>query len=194
MEKKYNELCNIPSDINEHLPTLYKYASECETILECGVRGCVSSWAFLMGKPKLLIMNDLIECDVNYFKLVAKRTHTKIKTMWQNNLTITLDRPVDLVFIDTYHIYGQLKRELEKFAPECKKYIIMHDTEVDGIHGECIRNMWNPKQMAQFTGIPEEEHKKGLQQAIDEFLASNPEWVLHEVFTNNNGLTILKRK
>jgi hypothetical protein len=70
----------------------------------------------------------------------------------------------------------------------------MHDTEVDKIHGECIRNMWNPKTMADITGIPEEEHKKGLQQAIDEFLASNPEWVLHEVFTNNNGLTILKRK
>jgi hypothetical protein len=53
MKKKYNELCNIPSDINEHLPTLYKYACECDSILELGVRGCVSSWAFLMGKPKL---------------------------------------------------------------------------------------------------------------------------------------------
>jgi len=194
MEKKYNELCNIPSDINEHLPTLYKYACECESILELGVRGCVSSWAFLMGKPKLLIMNDLTECDVKYFTLVAKRTHTRIKTIWKSDLLIHIDKPVDLVFIDTYHIYGQLKRELAKFAPLCNKYIIMHDTQIDGVNGECIRNMWNPKTMAEITGIPEEEHKKGLQQAIHEFLAINSEWEIHEVFTNNNGLTILKRK
>jgi hypothetical protein len=194
MEKKYNELCNIPSDINEHLPTLYKYACECDSILELGVRGCVSSWAFLMGKPKLLIMNDITECDVKFFTMMAKRTHTKVKTIWESDLTIHIEKSVDLVFIDTYHVYGQLKRELAKFAPLCNKYIIMHDTEVDGVYGECWRNMWNVKDMAEMTGIPVNEHMKGLQQAIDEFLASNSDWELHEVFVNNNGLTILKRK
>jgi hypothetical protein len=194
MEKKYDELCKIPSDINEHLPTLFKYAKECDSVLECGVRGVVSSWAFLMAQPRLLIMNDLTECDVKYFMAVAKRSGTHVKTMWQNDLTITLKKPVDLVFIDTYHVYGQLRRELDKFAPLCNKYIIMHDTTVDGVHGECIRNMWNAKQMVEWTGIPEAEHLKGLQPAIDEFLAMNSDWVLHEVFTNNNGLTVLKRK
>jgi hypothetical protein len=194
MEKKYEEMCKMPSDINEHLPTLYRYAKECESVLECGVRGCVSSWAFLMAQPRLLILNDLTECDVKLLTLMAKRTKTHVKTMWQNDLTITLKKPVDLVFIDTYHVYGQLRRELEKFSPLCNKYIIMHDTEVDGVHGECIRNGWNPKQMEQFMGFPEQEHVKGLQPAIDEFLAANKEWEVHEVFTNNNGLTILKRK
>ena len=37
---KYNTLCKTPSDINEHLPTLEKYAS----IFETGVRGVISSW------------------------------------------------------------------------------------------------------------------------------------------------------
>ena len=40
MEKivnKFNELCERKSDINEHLPTLHKYASECESIIELGV-------------------------------------------------------------------------------------------------------------------------------------------------------------
>ena len=27
IENKYKELSNTPSDINEHLPTLYKYAT-----------------------------------------------------------------------------------------------------------------------------------------------------------------------
>jgi hypothetical protein len=39
----YNELCNRRSDINEHLPTLYRYAKQCESVFETGVRGCISS-------------------------------------------------------------------------------------------------------------------------------------------------------
>jgi len=46
---KCNTLCNEKSCINEHLPRLFKYASECESIIELGVRGCVSSWAFVFG-------------------------------------------------------------------------------------------------------------------------------------------------
>jgi hypothetical protein len=44
---KYSQLCNTPSDINEHLPCLKEYASKCESVFETGVRGCVSSWAFV---------------------------------------------------------------------------------------------------------------------------------------------------
>ena len=56
---------NGSSDIMEHLPTLYKYATECESVLELGVRGCVSSWAFLKGlhdnekERKYLFLNDI---------------------------------------------------------------------------------------------------------------------------------------
>ena len=46
---KFNYLKNKESDINEHLKTLYLHALECETIFETGVRGVVSSWAFLKG-------------------------------------------------------------------------------------------------------------------------------------------------
>lgn len=52
LEQKYTELCVNPSDINEHLPTLKKYAEECDHITEMGVRGIVSTYALLMGKPK----------------------------------------------------------------------------------------------------------------------------------------------
>jgi hypothetical protein len=49
IKSKYNILCDETSDINEHLPTLFKYASECESIIELGIRGCISSWAFVFG-------------------------------------------------------------------------------------------------------------------------------------------------
>lgn len=39
--QKIQEKYNSPSDINEHLPILYKYAKE------CSVRGYISSWVLL---------------------------------------------------------------------------------------------------------------------------------------------------
>jgi hypothetical protein len=40
---KFNSLCEKKSDINEHLPTLYKYATECESAIEC----IILSWNFV---------------------------------------------------------------------------------------------------------------------------------------------------
>jgi hypothetical protein len=101
--------------------------------------------------------------------------------------------PTDLLFIDTWHIYGHLKRELEKHHSVVKKYIMMHDTTVDEFQGETIRCGWNPYEQSLKTGYPVEEITKGLKYAIDEFLEAHSEWSLEKKFTHNNGLTILKR-
>lgn len=45
----YNFHCKNTSYINEHLPTLARYASGCESVIKLGVRGCISSWAFMVG-------------------------------------------------------------------------------------------------------------------------------------------------
>jgi hypothetical protein len=97
----------------------------------------------------------------------------------------------DLLFIDTWHVYGQLKRELARWHPVVRKYIAMHDTEVDGIRGETIRNGWDPVKQSRATGIPVDEITKGLLPAITEFLAEHPEWTMLARYRNNNGLTIL---
>jgi hypothetical protein len=49
---KYKELCDIPGDINEHLPTLFQLASECNTIVEFGVRAAESDYAICAGMPQ----------------------------------------------------------------------------------------------------------------------------------------------
>ena len=49
LNKQYDHAKNSPSDINQHIPTLYNYSKECESIIECGVRSVISSWAFLKG-------------------------------------------------------------------------------------------------------------------------------------------------
>ena len=59
LEKIVNQIYQTPSDINEHIPTLIEYASECDTITEMGVRGITSTWAFLGAAPKRLISYDM---------------------------------------------------------------------------------------------------------------------------------------
>lgn len=211
MEKvvnNFNLLCNnsYPNksswDIMEHLPTLYKYAKECDSVFETGVRGCVSSWAFLYGlldnkstNKKCLFMNDISVCDVEELLHVSKNfDNINVTYEWKNNLLLDFKENYDITFIDTWHVYGQLKRELNKFSKITNKYIIMHDTTVDGIKGETIRNGWDAKKQSAQTGIPVNEILKGLIYAIKDFLHDNPEWRVKEIFTNNNGLTILARK
>jgi len=70
----------------------------------------------------------------------------------------------------------------------------MHDTTVDEWNGETIRAGWNAEQQSLESGFPVNEITCGLWPAIQEFLISTEEWVLHERFTNNNGLTILARR
>jgi len=38
IKEQYEMQCRIKDDIDEHLPTLYEYAKDCESIVECGVR------------------------------------------------------------------------------------------------------------------------------------------------------------
>ena len=199
IKKKYNYLCNQLSDINEHLPTLYKYSLECESIIELGVRGCISSWAFVYGllnnnsKIKKILFNDIEICDINELINYTNNLDIDIKYEWINDLNLNITENVDLVFIDTWHIYGQLIRELNKFSKITNKYIIMHDTTVDGIYGETIRGNHDANIQSQISGFPIEEINKGLQPAIDDFLNNNSDWILFEKFENNNGLTVLKR-
>jgi len=204
IKQKYILLCSGHNsiDIYEHLPTLYNYAKECDSVFETGVRGCVSSWALLFGlvnnlnnNKKKLFLNDINECDINDLLNSANELdNISINYEWKNNLLLELNENYDITFIDTWHVYGQLKRELDKFSKITNKYIIMHDTTVDEIYGETIRNGWDPVQQSKDSGFPIDEITKGLWTAIEEFLNNNPEWYIKERFTNNNGLTILARK
>lgn len=195
----YTHLCNVPSDINEHLPILFNYATKCESIIECGVRGCISSWALTNGllnnnkSTKKLLLNDLDECNISQLLHFTKDLDINIEYKWINDLELNVNENVDLVFIDTWHVYGQLKRELAKFSKITNKYIIMHDTTVDEFYGETIRCNMDAKQQSLDTGFHIEEIKCGLWKAIEEFLYNNNEWRIKERYTNNNGLTILER-
>ena len=206
---EYKTHCESIGDIDEHLPTLAKYASECESVIELGVRGCVSSWAFCKGLAenskdrKKIFFNDISPCNIDKLLGICPQVGIHATYQWINDLLVdTSSMETDLTFIDTWHIYAQLKRELEKYSKITKKYIIMHDTTVDEVDGETLREYgYNYQQafgrateLAAETGIPRDEIMKGMWFGIQEFLANHPEWFIKDRFFNNNGLMVLARR
>lgn len=209
--KKFRGLCNTTSDINEHLPVLFRYAKQCDSALELGVRGCISSWAIASGllenkngARKRLFMNDMQECQIGEIIDAVSTLNIDVKYEWKSDLDIVFEpgETYDMVFIDTWHVYGQIKRELEKFSIIANKYIIMHDTTIDEINGELMRYYGHNYQTAYAeattlsakTGIPRDEIMKGMWYGIQEFLAAHPEWYIKDRFFNNNGLMVLARR
>lgn len=193
----YTARCKSASDINEHLPVLYEYTKKCKTVVECGVRTIVSSYAFaygLKGTPgnSLTMVDPAGSPAMPAFLDLCKSEGINAKFLEQSDLVCPLLQ-TDLLFIDTWHIYGQLKRELARWHGSVSKYIIMHDTTVDEWKGETIRLGWNADVQSKQFGIPVEEINKGLWPAVQEFLDSHSEWKLEKRLTNNNGLTILAR-
>ena len=112
LEQNYNRVCNKISDINEHLPTLKKYASECEHITEIGVRAINSTWGLLAGKPKKLISYDIFfagppmfpDADIASVFAAAREENIVYGFIQQSSLEANIE-PTDLLFLDTWHVY-----------------------------------------------------------------------------------------
>jgi hypothetical protein len=195
LEKKVNEIYRIPSDINEHIPLIIKLAQECDHITEMGVRGIVSTWAWLAGAPKDgLHCYDLLNPskwngDIQSVYDTAEAYNIPFKFTEADVLKIDIEE-TDLLFIDTWHRYEQLVAELEKHSNKARKYICFHDTTSFAHKGEAMSseggNNWNGKPLVE---------DKGLWDAVTEFLDNNKDsWELVERYENNNGFTIIKRK
>ena len=167
---------------------------ECNSVFETGVRGVVSSWAFKRVKKQFTITvfcNDIEDCDVDLLLKTADKLIIDCRFVKSNNLDLEFDQKYDLTFIDTWHVYAQLSRELEKFKSITNKYIVLHDTTIDGIYGESLRFNHDIELLSKNTGYSKEEIKKGLWPAVEDFLIKT-QIELFKRYTNNNGLTILK--
>jgi len=176
IDKLYNEAVNTKSDINEHLPRLYAYGLLSESICEFGCRWGVSTTAFLRAAPKRLLSYDLeIYPRMDQLTTIAKAElpDTDFKFKCANVLFEDIE-PVDLLFLDSYHVYEQVLQELVYHAPKAQKFIVLHDTEA-------------------FRDVGQTPGYRGIWPAIEGFLLYNPEWVIIEHRKNNNGLTVLAR-
>ncbi len=187
LQTLYESYCNYPSDINEHLPTLKKYADECDHITEMGVREGVSFVALLNGKPKKMIGIDInLKEGVKLIQELAESEGLNVEYIYGDTRNINID-PTDFLFIDTWHCYEQLKEELALHHSKVNKYIGFHDTTTYEYKNEKDFPHWDPPLVKKI------DNPKGLWPAIEEFLKANKNWKIKERFTNNNGLTILEK-
>lgn len=172
----YPELSSTPSDINEHLPTLRKYALQCNSVTELGVRTIVSLWSWLDAGVPLIRAYDLNQPPADNLRYVEQYAveNGLDFAFTQADVLKTVLEPTDLLFIDTWHVYPQLSQELKLHGEVARKFMIFHDTTLYARRGEDGSNL-------------------GLQDALDEFLLETDSWRVREKFTNNNGLTILER-
>jgi len=180
LEQLVNQLHQTPSDINEHFPAIIEYGGKCDHITEMGVRGIVSAWGWLASGTKKLVCYDMADPsqwggNIQDVYDTAKEYGIDFEFKLADVLKIEIEE-TDLLFLDTAHIYYQVKAELELHSSKARKYICFHDTTSYEINGE--------------DGIP----GNGIWKAIEEFLdIHKDEWVLEKRFTNNNGFTIIKR-
>ena len=172
----YKMACeDVQSDINEHLPILVKYGRQVDHITEFGVRGGCSTVAWWYAAPKTLRCYDIAECNAHnvLMREVPGADRFDYKFIQADVLKVEVEE-TDLLFIDTYHTYTQLSKELVLHGNRSRRYLIFYDTVTFGRRGE--------------------DHKEpGLIQAINEFLSDNGHWLIKELFTNNNGLLVLER-
>lgn len=185
---KIETLKRTRSDINEHLSTLVEYSKECNHVTEFGVREAVSTWSFLLYPKKIMAYDIQYHANIIELRMLAKEYNIDFNFIKADDLKIEIEQ-TDLLFIDTLHCYKQLIAELNLHSKKVNKYIIMHNTVSYGTTDEPIYN--HASEIVKNIS----SEKQGLENAYVDFLLSEEgqNWVVHEIFTNNNGLTILKR-
>lgn len=191
-------LSDLSVDIREHLQVLKQYSSECRSVTELGVRWVVSTWAFIAGKPKSLSSFDVNNFEIygishQRIKEAADEVGVNFRFFQENVLTTNKLVETDLLFIDTLHNYKQLKMELYLHGNKATKYLIFHDVTSFGEHDEAELNYdesW-PEELKRYYSTL--ENKTGINTAIVEFITENRNWTVDRLYSNNNGLLVLKR-
>lgn len=198
--QNYERSVVTPSSTSQLLPYLRELSKGCSTIVELGVGDVVSTWAFLQGllengkSQKRFVSVDIEKHkDMDQTVIIARREGIDMTFLQSDSVKVEIPER-ELLFIDTWHIYGHLKRELETHHRTTKKYIVMHDTVVDALEGESIRIHADIEKQAAESGYPVSEIKEGLAKAISEFICDHiREWRIHKVFYESFGLTVLER-
>lgn len=167
IEEKYQELLEIPSDVNKHMETIRKYVTKGDAVMELGVRYCVSTWALLANKPRSLLSIDIITPPAKNLAEVekaAKEAGIQFDFVQADSTVVEIEPAIDVLFIDTLHLYSHIVKELWRHSGRTRKYIIFHD-----------------------YSIPE------VASCIQDFLY-NTDWQWAEINKEGTGLAVLVRK
>lgn len=177
-------------DSDRHVMTCYSIALQIHArrILELGVRNGNTTLPFLCAAQELGGMVHSVDLDATTFGCPSD-----LRVYWQFFQSDALawleqrsrqDAQYDLVYIDDWHAYDHVKRELELIEPMVtpSSVILLHDLMYSGTHPDyhSDRNTLD----AQWKG-------GGPYRAVAELDPAVWEWSTIPV---NHGLTILRKK
>jgi hypothetical protein len=172
LDSTFEWLRHQPRDLNEHMALLKLLASRCERVAEMTKRR-ESSIALLAGKPKYLLSyqeeNDAILDLGQRYK--ASDTSWDLQVLSLDSMPVP-NTNVDMLFIDTRHNAARARQELSAWSPHVSRYIVFHDTEANGVHGD--------------------NGGEGLHVAIRELIEQG-EWFVAGHYPKQYGLTVLSR-
>ena len=198
LNSHFDTACREPTPMHEHVPVLRRLAARCSSVVEIGLYDMVSSWGILYGLAESrasersyvgIDIRSPQESILASAQDIAEKCGISFKFIQADDMEIDIE-PADLLFIDSLHTYSHLSYELEKFSPKINRFIAMHDTS----------DPWGSRDDDAYTGdyseYPSEvdTSKRGLWNAVTDFLAKHPEWELYERRLNGYGFTILRRK
>lgn len=123
-------------DMEPHVDTLVSLARTAPVIVELGVRGAVSTWAFLDGLPA---DGRLVSVDIeDVMPLIPERVSKDAR--WEfivgDDRMKSIQRRLpsaDLVFIDTSHEYHHTVEELALAERLEATTIVLHDWELPDV-------------------------------------------------------------
>jgi len=177
-------------DTDRHLLALYGMAMQLHAryILELGVRTGNTTLPFLCAAADLGGIVHSVDLEPTSFQVPSD-----LKAYWrffQSDAHAWLEKNIrrpgqyDLIYIDDWHSYPHVRRELELLAPACtpSTVILLHDLMYSGAHPN-YRSDPNTTD-AQWAG-------GGPYRAVAELDPAVWEWATLPV---NHGLTILRRR
>jgi cephalosporin hydroxylase len=131
LQQMYEDRCNTPSDINEHLPTFVQLVLEtnAQHVIELGTRTGVSTAAFLHALEQT--GGRLTSCDIDEKPAIGEFEHWEF-VQGDDCSPEVLERmvPAEIVFLDTSHFYEDTLRELNVYRHLATRFIVCHDTEL----------------------------------------------------------------
>lgn len=163
-----------------HLDVLRQLASECQEVVEFGIRYGASTSALLLGCPGTVMSWDIeqLPCHAELKDAALGR--------WLPNYGKSQDADFlccDMLFHDTFHNYAQVKAEIEAHAHKVLKYFVFHDSIKNSISGgeNHTRGNFNPD-------------LAGFRLAVDELMIRDPSWFIKAHYPHSDGLLVLERR
>jgi len=172
----------------EHVLTFFSIALQMKTkkILELGVRNGGSSYPFLIACK--VLGGHLTSVDINSSVWKAPEDLAEYQTFIQSDaiefLTNNTEK-YDLIYVDDWHSYPHVKRELEEIdrISDENTIILLHDL----MGQSCHPHFFNPINHNEKT----EWGLGGPYRAVEELDKEKWEWATIPI---NHGLTILRKK